>query len=202
MRLAGRFYTDGKRVVSVKLRVTARDIPSGAEVQLTDVQLQAGTGHSGYAFAPEDIDIRPRSRHYVNGTINESQPVMLLANMLVSSGTRLEVLDGAGGEVRLGTYRFGSVIGSAVADGETHEADQGWGRVPIITERSDLQLYAHVTERIHVRATWRDIVDSKDPKPVPPVDEGAVLSAHATWNQVLNFHPSWADVLATHTDWS
>ena len=161
VRLAGRFYTGGKRVVGIKLRITAEYIPTGAEVQVTDVQLQAGAAHSGYAFAPEDIDIRPHGRHYVNGTINRTQPVMMLANMLKSTGMKLDILDAEGGNVQLGTYRFGPVLGEATADGEQHDATQGWGRVPIITERSDLQIVAKVEERIHVRAAWTDRGEEK-----------------------------------------
>lgn len=199
VRLAGRFYTGGKRVVGIKLRITASNIPTGAEVHVTDVQLQAGEDHSGFAFAPEDIDIRPRGRYYVNGTINKSQPVMMLANMLKSSGMKLDILDAEGGAVQLGTYRFGPVLGEATADGEKHAATQGWGRVPIITERCDLQIIAKVEERIHVRAAWNDLRDGKDPR--PPRDSGTVTKAHANWPSVLAEHPNWASVLAVHNDW-
>lgn len=202
MRLAGQFHTRGKRVVGLKLRIESNNIPPGAKVQVTDVQLQAGAEHSGYAFAPEDIDIRPRGRHYVNGTINKSQPVMMLANMLKSSGMKLDILDAEGGVVQLGTYRFGPVLGEATADGEKHAATQGWGRVPIITERSDLQIIAKVEERIHVRAAWNDLRDGKDPRPPrPPQDSGTVTKAHANWPSVLADHPNWASVLAVHNDW-
>lgn len=162
VRLTGTFHTAGRRVAGVKLRVTVRDIPGEAEVYVTDVQLQQGADVSGYAYAPEDIDTRPRGRHFVNGTITESQPIMLLANMQASAPARLEVLD-ADSVIRLGMYRFGRVVGEAFVDGEAAEASQGWGRAPIITERCDLQINAEVDprQRFHLRAIWNDLREGK-----------------------------------------
>lgn len=38
----------GKRVATLRLRVTVRDVPEGAVVRVTDVLLQAGTVASGW----------------------------------------------------------------------------------------------------------------------------------------------------------
>lgn len=155
MRLTGYFQAEEGRVESVKVRIVARDIPDGAEFGVTDVQLQAGRDPSGYSVNPEDVDVMERSRHYTNGTVTVSQPIMILSNMRFPSGTRIEVLD-ASSDVTVGDYRFGKVSGRAVVDGETGTATQGWGRAPLITERSDLQVDVTIGSKIHIRGSWAD----------------------------------------------
>jgi hypothetical protein len=60
------------------------------------------------------------------------------------------------GSVRVGSFRFGVVNGSAFADGEAGTASQGWGRVPVVTERSDLQARVAITNPTHVVVEWVD----------------------------------------------
>lgn len=197
MRLAGGFSTPEKRVAEIRLRVSTRTLPVGAKVSVTDIQLQAGNGPSGKTYTPEDVNIIPRARQWVNGTITHSQPIMLLSNMLFPSGIRLEALD-ADTDVQLGSFRFGHVSGEAYADGEHFEASQGWGHLPVITPRSDLQIDAEVGKKIHLRASWDDRRDTKD---VLPSDEGTVTGVHPTWQSVLIAHGSWKHVVESHEEW-
>lgn len=172
---------------TVKLRITASDIPEGAEFGVTDVQLQAGRDPSGYEFNPEDVDVVERSRHYVNGTITTSQPIMILSNMRFPSGARLEVLD-ASSAVTIGDYRFGEVSGRAVVDGESGTATQGWGRAPVITERCDLQVDVTIGSKIHLRGSW---ADRRDGGTAPPEGDTIWQSMVGPWEDQTD---TWRDV--------
>ena len=78
----------------------------------------------------------------------------MLANADKASPARVHV--SGSGDVRVGGFRFGRVRGSALADGEAGTATQGWGRVPVVTERSDLQVRVDITAPAHITVEWVD----------------------------------------------
>lgn len=158
MRLQYPFYAEG-RVARIDLRVTARDLPEGARADITDVMLQPGADGSGAYGNPRELGTVSQGPQYRNGVIHDGLEVIALSNSDRGAPARLEVR-GNSTSTRVGSYRFGRLDGTAVADGPAHEATQGWGRVPIVTERSDLTLRAYTDERAHLRVSWNDRGDS------------------------------------------
>lgn len=156
MRLQLPFWAR-KRVASVTVRVRARGLPAGSAVEVTDVQLQAGADASGPAPNASELAPAPAGRHYRNGVVHEGLEVVALANTDRAAPVRLEVRNG--GDVRVGSYRFGRVNGSATVDGQAGTASQGWGRAPILTERSDLWLPVALDDRAHLRVQWQEMGD-------------------------------------------
>lgn len=152
MRLQQPIYAK-RAVASVKLRIAARDVPTSASVTVTDIQLQPGEQPSGVVPNPREVGTTPGRAQCRNGIVNNSLDVIALGNGDRAAPVRLEVRN-ASGNTRVGSFRFGSVRGSATVDGAKHTATQGWGRAPIITERQDLQIAAEATGRIHLRAIW------------------------------------------------
>lgn len=154
MRLQYPFYTQG-RVARVDLRITARDVPEGARVDVTDIQLQAGADASGPFGNPREIGSLPAGAQYRNGAVHDGLEVVVLSNSDRGAPARLDVR-GRSESTRIGSYRFGALNGSATADGANHEASQGYGLVPVITERADLTLRAYTDKRVHLRISWND----------------------------------------------
>lgn len=166
MRLTGVYYTIDKRTVSVTVRVVAKDVPDGAEISVTDLQLQKGADVSELTVNQREAGTSRGPSHYRNGVVNGAMIVGAMSNMLVSAPVRAEVQAGHGHDVRAGDMRFGSIASSAYVDGRTHKSSQGWGRAPIVTERQDLRMdmQAGVTEddlgdplpgaRVHLRLAW------------------------------------------------
>lgn len=156
MRLQRPVYVR-KPVAEITLRVVARDLPSGAEVDVTDLQIQPGERTSGVAVNVREVGSRPGDHHYRNGVIHDDLEVIVMANTDRATPTRMEVL-GADDDIRVGSYRFGTPAnGRGWVDGRTHRANAGWGRPPVITQRSDLYLRTHLEGgRAHMRMQWRD----------------------------------------------
>lgn len=146
-----------KPVAEIRLRVVAREIPGDGEVDITDVQLQSGELASGVTVNPREAGTTAGGSHYRNGVVHAGMEVVALANIDKATPTRMEVLNSRG-DVRIGSYRFGERNNfSAYADARTHRASHGWGRPPVITERSDLNLRTYgITGRVHLRLRWED----------------------------------------------
>lgn len=154
MRLQQPLYVR-KRVSHIDLRIKSRGLPDGAHVDITDVQLQLGVDVSGYTpINPEEYGTVEGHQWHINGTLHPYLEAVALANPDRPSPTRVEVLNAATGS-RVGTYRFESP-GRTVADGINRQATNGWGRVPLITSRSDLYLKPYLDERMQMRVSWRD----------------------------------------------
>lgn len=149
-----RFPADRGRVDSITLQVRVEDLPDGAAVDLTDLVLMPGADPVGVVPHPDDVGPRRGLRQFRNGVVTRSDVVIALANPDRASPTRIHV--SAAGDVRVGGFRFGAVRGSAVADGEAGTATQGWGLVPVITERSDLHARVDITSPAHVIVEWVD----------------------------------------------
>lgn len=154
MRLQRPLYVT-KPVASIRLRVTARDVPTSAAVTVTDIQLQAGEQPTGIVPNPAEAGTTAGRAQYRNGVVNNKLSVIGLSNGDRAAPVRVDVRN-ASGVTRIGSYRFGDVQGNAYADGPNGTASHGWGRAPIITERQDLHLEAEATGRIHLRLAWHE----------------------------------------------
>lgn len=153
-RLSARIPAARGRVDRISVQVRVENLPDGVAVDVTDVQLQPGVDPSGVVPHPSDLAIRRGQRQYRNGVVTRSDTIIALGNPDRASPARVQVT--GSGEVRVGSFRFGTVHGSAVADGEAGTASQGWGRVPVVTERSDLQARVAITNPTHVIVEWVD----------------------------------------------
>lgn len=154
MRLQQRIYVD-KPVKNIRLRITATDVPTSATVLMTDIQLQGGEQPTGVVFNPAEVGTTPGRSQYRNGVALPNLRLVALSNADKATPIELAIRN-ASGNVRVGSYRFGSVNGSAVADGEAFTATHGYGRVPIVTERQDLNLRTDIPARLHMRLSWNE----------------------------------------------
>lgn len=145
-----------KPIEKISLRVVTNDMPEGSQVEVTDMQIQPGELATGVTVNPREVGTKVGSRQWRNGVVHGGMEVIALANIDRATPTRVEVSN-VHGEVQVGTYRFGNLAGGrAWADGRQHRANQGWGHVPVITERSDLYLRTKMEGRAHVTIEWDD----------------------------------------------
>lgn len=154
MRLQQPIFAD-KPVRNIRLRISARDVPASAAVKVTDIQLQPGETATGVVFNPREVGTTPGRAQYRNGVINPGLRVLALSNADKAAPVRMAI-SGASGPVRVGSYRFGNVRGTATVDGPKHSATQGHGRAPIVTERQDLNLRTELLKRAHLRLAWEE----------------------------------------------
>lgn len=157
VRLRQSIYSNGKRVTSIRLRVTARDVPTSAAVLITDIQLQHGERATGVVFNPREVGTTSNRAQYRNGVLAPGLRVVALSNADKATPVRMSVRD-ASGKVRVGSYRFGDLQGGATVDGPQNTATHGYGRAPIITERQDLTLRTDIENRAHLRLGWNERV--------------------------------------------
>ncbi|MFJ2618152.1 hypothetical protein [Glutamicibacter sp. NPDC087344] len=151
MRLQQPIHVD-KPVQSIKLRISAIDVPLSAAVLVTDIQLQSGEQASGVVPNPAEVGTTPTREQYRNGVINPGLKVVALSNAGKATPVTMQVR--GQGPVKVGSYRFGPLNGQATADGVKHTASHGYGLVPIVTERQDLNLDTEITARAHLRLGW------------------------------------------------
>jgi hypothetical protein len=156
VRLTGTIYTLDGRTAEVTLKVTVQDLPASASVTVTDVVLQPGETASGPVPNPREAGSTEGAVQYRSGVVPGDMDLVLISNADRASPTRV-ALESTFADVRVGSYRFGTVRGSAAVDGAAHTATQGWGRAPVITERCDLTIPAAVDGgRAHLRVQWTD----------------------------------------------
>ncbi len=153
-RLTARIPAARGRVDRITVQIRVEDLPAGVDVDVTDVQLQGGSAPSGVVPHPSDLASRTGLRQFRNGVVTRSDTIIALANPDRASPARVHVA--SNGQVRVGGFRFGTVRGSAVADGQAGNASQGWGRVPVVTERSDLQSRVEISTPTQVIVEWVD----------------------------------------------
>lgn len=163
-RVTSRIPAARGRVVGVSVMVRADDLPAGLAVDVTDVQLTPGAAAVGTVPHPSDVAVRLGQRQFRNGVVARAngygsglpdyEAIIALGDPDSASPTRVHVA--ASGEVRVGSFRFGRVDGHAIADGEAGTASQGWGRVPVVTERSDLTARVYNSAPTHVIVEWVD----------------------------------------------
>lgn len=155
VRLFGRAYPQdpGKKVASLKLRVTAQDLGE-ATVRVTDVQLQPGRMITGWVQRSEDRDIHSVERfQFRNGVVHEDMTVIVMAETPDASPTRWDVRGGSG-QVEVGGFDFGRVSGSASVDGTKQTATQGAGIPPHLTARADVDVPVKVTGGRALLTCW------------------------------------------------
>ncbi|MGP5012713.1 hypothetical protein ACTXJX_02685 [Glutamicibacter ardleyensis] len=153
MRLQQPIYVD-KPVASIKLKISATDVPTSASVTITDIQLQAGEQPTGIVPNPAEVGTTIGWAQYRNGVINPGLQVVALSNADKAAPVYMRIR--GKGETRVGAYKFGALNGVAEVDGLNHYASQGYGRAPIITERQDLTLNTVLTGRAHLQASWNE----------------------------------------------
>lgn len=142
-----------QRVAEIQLRIRARDLPEGAHIDVTDLQLQPGESASGPTVNVEEVEPAPAAARHTNGVLFDGMEAVVLSNLDQAAPATVQVRN-AQGQVRVGSYRFGTVDGAAEVDGRAGTASQGWGRAPIVTARSDLMLRAEADRRAHIRVSW------------------------------------------------
>ena len=153
MRVTARVPARNGRVAAVTVQVRCEGLPDGVAVDVTDVLLQPGDP-TGTVPHPGDVSVRPGGRQYRNGVVVRSDTIIAMSNS--DQATPARVTARANADVRVGSFRFGRVRGTALVDGEAGTATQGWGRAPIITERSDLQARVTVSAPTHITVDWAD----------------------------------------------
>lgn len=153
MRVTARVPARNGRVASITVQVRSEDLPDGFEVDVTDVQLQPGDP-TGTVPHPGDVSIKAGARQYRNGVVVRSDTIIAMSNADRTTPARVTARGNA--DVRVGSFRFGRVRGTAQVDGGTGNATQGWGRPSIITERSDLQARVAVSAPTHITVDWAD----------------------------------------------
>lgn len=165
VRLTGQFYTLENRPEEITLRLSVDDLPEGASVAITDVQLQQGDQPTGLVPNPREAGtVQTPTQRWANGVVNGDMVIVALSNNLAATPARVQV-EGVRDRVQIGDMHFGRVEGTAWADARTHTSSQGWGRPPTITERSDLRLRGKVGDtgdewepkpgaRAHLRLSW------------------------------------------------
>lgn len=153
MRLQQPIYVD-KPVASIRLKISAADVPTSASVTITDIQLQAGEQPTGVVPNPREIGTTIDRAQYRNGVINPGLQVVALSNGDKAAPAYMRIR--GKGKTRVGAYKFGELNGVAEVDGLNHFASQGYGRAPIITERQDLTLNTTLQGRAHLQLSWNE----------------------------------------------
>lgn len=155
MRLQRSVYVR-KPVREITLRVRAAGLPEGAHIDVTDVQLTPGATPGGVTVAPQEAGtMAGGATQWRNGVVHDGMEVVALADPDRTTPAKVTVLN-ASGSTRLGSFRFGNVQGRAEVDPRSHRATHGWGRPPLITQRSDLYLRTQCEGRAHLRLEWED----------------------------------------------
>lgn len=205
-RLFGRVHPHSEKPIE-QLTVRVRAVvPDGAEVRVTDLQVQPGHLVTGWTLHPTDLGVQAVTGwSWRNAVLSGDRRLVLAADVASASPTRWDVR-GEGDACQLGTFFAGDIESSARVDGWNHTATQGAGLPPHLTERSDVDINATLSGRAVVCCWFRDIETPGDDLIIPPAepaDTGSpVTGNHSSWGQLLAIHGDWADVRSTHTDWS
>lgn len=156
MRLVSRIPADRGVVAAVRVLIVYDGTDTTPAIDVTDVQLQPGEP-TGVVPHPSDIVTRPGATTYRNGIVTRStDEVIFMANTDLATPTRVEVTPAGPGTVRVGSYRFGAISGPAYADAETQTASHGWGRPPVLTERSDGRARVETEQPVHLTLGWAE----------------------------------------------
>lgn len=172
VRLFGRIYPQRpeRKVTGLALRIVAVDLPSEAEVLVSDVQLQPGNHTTGWVPHHADMGVHAvEGWQWRNGIIHGDADVIVIADTPSASPARWDVR-GAGGEIRIGGYHFGRVVGSASVDGSRHTATQGAGIPAHLTARADIDVPVYSEGRALLTCWFRGLATT-DPNIDPPDEE-------------------------------
>lgn len=154
MRLQQPIFTN-KPAQSIRLRVTATDVPTSAAVRVTDIQLQPGQLATGVVPNPAEAGTTPSRSQYRSGVVAPGLEVVALSNSDQSAPTRMELVNSQG-SAKIGSYNFQEGASTGVVDGLAHTANRGYGFAPVITARQDLNLKNQITRRAHLRLAWKE----------------------------------------------
>ena len=156
VRLVSRIPAARGRVAQITVHLRYDGTETSPGVDVTDVQLQPGAP-SGVVPHPSDLRLRTGGARWRNGVIPRStDEVIILSDDDRAAPTRIDVRPAGAGNVRVGSFRFGQLTGPGHADGETLTASQGWGRVPVITERSDGHVPVTADRPVHLTVAWSE----------------------------------------------
>jgi len=146
-----------KPVREITLRVRAADVPEEAHIDVTDVQLTPGSAPGGVTITPKEAGTTTSgATQWRNGVVHDGMEIVALADPDRTTPAKMTMLN-ASGDTKIGSYRFGELDGAqAEVDPRNHRATHGWGRPPLITQRSDLYLRARCQGRAHLRLEWED----------------------------------------------
>lgn len=175
VRLFGRVHpTRRQPVETIRLRVQARDTPTGAAVEVTDIQLQPGRLITGWIPAPPDLGIQAVGGYqWRSGVITGDCTLVVIADEATASPIRWEITR-AGGTIQLGDYHCGPVIGTAIVDGITGTATHGAGVPPHLSARADIEVPVHSAGRACLSVSFRGLAQvvldppPPDPDPIDP----------------------------------
>lgn len=171
VRLFGRFHPTpdtGKKVTRIRLQVIADDTPPGAEVDVTDLQLQPGRHITGQTLNTRDLGVEPvEGWQFRNGVVYGNQTLIVIADAPAASPTRWEA-SRANGQLQIGDYHMGHTQ-LAWVDGHSHSASQGAGRAPHLTERADIDVPITLEGRALLTVWFRGLA-AADPNEELPVD--------------------------------
>lgn len=172
VRLFGRFTPDPRRERSIKkirLRVIARQVPAGAEIDITDVQLQPGRHITGWSLNTRDLGVEPVDGwQWRNGVVYGDNNLIVVADAPAASPTRWEA-SRANGNLRIGDFHMGHTE-LAWVDGHAHQASQGAGIAPHLTARADIDVPVRLEGRALLTVWFRGIAaaDPNEPLPIDP----------------------------------
>jgi hypothetical protein len=156
MRLVSRISAGKGRVAAVTLRLIYDGTETSTPIEVTDLQLQPGDP-SGVVPHPQDVKIETGGRQYRNGVLPRSDDtVLVLANNDSAAPTTVTVRPSGVGNVRVGSYRFGTINKTATVDGGSHTATHGHGLPPMLTERSDGHVPVDTEVPVHLTIEWRE----------------------------------------------
>lgn len=158
MRLVTRIPASFGRVRRVTVRIRYDGTGTSDAVDVTDVQLQPGDP-SGVVPHPADVATVRGGGRWRNGIITRTtDEVIVMANDDAAAPTLIQVTPAGAADVRVGSFRFGRVTGRASVNGETgaKSGTAGWGRPPVLTERSDGHVAVTTTRPLHLSVGWAD----------------------------------------------
>lgn len=156
MRLVTRIPATLGRVARITVRVEYSGTAASDGVDVTDLQLQNGEA-TGVVPNPADLAPLTAPRQWRNGVVPRStDEVIVLANSDRAAPTRVDVRPHGAGSVRVGSFRFGNISGPQWASAENGQASRGWGRAPVLTERSDGHIDVDTDLPLHLTVGWSD----------------------------------------------
>ena len=171
VRLFGRLHPNpriGQPIKAIRLQILARDTPRGAEIDVTDLQLQPGRFITGWTLNTEDLGVEPvEGWQFRNGVVYGDQTLVVVADAPAASPTRWEA-SRANGNLRIGDYRMGHTL-LAFVDGHSHRASQGAGIAPHLTARSDIDVPIKLEGRAQLTVWFRGLA-AADPNEALPED--------------------------------
>jgi len=206
VRLFGAVYPHHDApITNLTLRLVARGMPDGAQILVTDIQLEPGSFITGWTLNSVDLGVQDVDGwQFRNGILVDGLQTVVVSDVEAASPTRWDLRGAVPVTAQVDGYHFGAVKSSASVDGWAHTASQGAGIPPHLTAGADVPVSVATTARVMGTCWYRGQILVGDLGYDQPnyVDQGTVTGSHSTWTGVLAFHDSWDDVIDTHAEWS